>query len=47
MQLAERAGELLFSLPPRVFNVYPPDWNVFEQYLTTHDFKIMEPTNDR
>jgi hypothetical protein len=45
-QLAERAGELLLSLPPNVLNVYPQDWNVFEQYMTTHDFKMMEPTSD-
>ena len=46
MQLAERAGELLFSLPPKVLNVYPPEWNVFEQYMTTRVAQVVEPSGD-
>ncbi len=45
-RLAERAGDLLFSLPASILNCYPPELRQYERYLKTHAVKSIEPSDD-
>lgn len=35
-QLADRAGNLLLSLPAKIINCYPPEWREYERFLREH-----------